>query len=291
MKSKLWQVFDELQKDNYAKDLSPKTIETYDYSLTRTLRELDARGISEPSGINDEFISGFKYKLRKANLQNESVNSFLKALRRYLNFSYQKGYIRSVPKVELIRLEEKIKPTLTMQEVKLILESCDLSVPSVMCILYLGTGIRSRTMCHIRVEDSDLEAQLLTCKVTKNRKILTLPLTNSLCDMLKAYIEKHNKIAGEWLFVNAIGRQFYQKPMYKTINSHYKSLGINCTGVHLLRHTFGKLMVMNKCDAFTLMHWFGHSKTEETKRYVNLFANELAKTVETFNPTANCKFV
>ncbi len=60
--------------------------------------------------------------------------------------------------------------------------------------------------------------------------------------------------------------------------------GVNKTGVHLFRYTFGKIMVKNNCNAMLLQKWLGHRTMEETKKYVKIYSDELNELCEKVAP-------
>ncbi len=77
--------------------------------------------------------------------------------------------------------------------------------------------------------------------------------------------------------------------LYDVQKQFNKSRGVGKTGVHIFRNTFGKLMVKNKCDLFTMQKWFTHDDIKSTKRYIDMYAEDLFETVYEFNPLETMK--
>jgi integrase/recombinase XerD len=54
--------------------------------------------------------------------------------------------------------------------------------------------------------------------------------------------------------------------------------------IHLYRHTFAKLSILNGIDPLRLQKLLGHSTLDMTRKYINLFGIDLKKDIDKFNP-------
>lgn len=292
MSKRIDDVLEEMRLADVAKGLSEHTLFSYHYQYKYLKKYFSAHKITRVRQLLAEhFVEEFTLACVGTGIVNETTNTYLKALRRIYRFAYEHSYLSKLVHVPLMSEADKTKPTLSLNDVDKIFADTGVSTPRVLAIFILGTGLRSRTVRNIKVEDIDFTAKLVTCRKTKNHRLLILPLIEGLCRLLQVYISAHGLKPDDWLFLNSRGGQFRKSSLYATLNKYYEKLGIDKTGVHLIRHTFGKCMVLNHCDEFTLMRWFGHRKTEETKKYVSLFASDLERSIDQFNPLHGREFV
>ena len=56
------------------------------------------------------------------------------------------------------------------------------------------------------------------------------------------------------------------------------------TGRHIYRNTFAKIWILNGGDAFRLQKILGHSSIEMTKRYIEMYSDDLRVNMEELNP-------
>ena len=77
-----------------------------------------------------------------------------------------------------------------------------------------------------------------------------------------------------YLFRNRNGGGMYDRStVYKFVKRYLRRCGVQKSGAHLFRYTFGKIMVENNCNAMLLQKWFGHRTMDETKRYIRLYSS------------------
>lgn len=157
---------------------------------------------------------------------------------------------------------------------------------SVIVAFVLDTALRSKSIRNICVGDLDFENGCVTVRVTKNRDVLVLPLSEMLKNLLIEYIN-FNKMTDEtgYLFPNSCGGQLYDhSSLYKKVNKYMEKCGVKKSGTHLFRYTFGRILIENNCNAMLLQQWFGHRTMEETKKYLRLYSSELKQVCEEVTP-------
>lgn len=278
---------EDFYRDNMNRNLSERSIENYKYLTKVFLDFLTSKEIFTYKQITAETISLYIFNMRCQKQAPTSINTHLRYIRRFMNYISEHRNYKAI-KIKLLKEPELNKTTFDKNEqIKIFKHANYCLTPSVACCLLLGTGVRSRTLINIKVEDIDSQSHLLTCTHTKNGKILVLPLTDFLQQLLKSYIEYHNLIPSDYLIFNKFRQKYTRNGIYAMINKYLKFLKINKTGVHIFRHTFAKGLVLNHCDTLTLMRWLGHSKMEEARTYVKLFSTDLQLSLSEYNPASN----
>ena len=105
------------------------------------------------------------------------------------------------------------------------------------CVNFLCcTGARRSTIINIHKEDLDLENGYCKFRHTKNRKPLTVPITLSLINILKEYIECL-PVDCPYLFPTVNKKKMKERGLTRAIEDYNKSRGIERTSIHLAIHS------------------------------------------------------
>jgi len=121
----------------------------------------------------------------------------------------------------------------------------------------------------------------------KNRKQQFIPLSNTLCSILKEYQAYRKGNPEDFLFCDAYGRQMAKRSCETAIEKYNKSRGVMKSSIHLFRHTFAKKWILNGGDMFRLQKILGHSTLDMVKEYVNMFNDDLQHQFNDYNPLEN----
>ena len=69
-----------------------------------------------------------------------------------------------------------------------------------------------------------------------------------------------------------------------SIRQYNRSRGVEKTSIHLFRHTFAKMYIQAGGDPFRLQKLLNHKDLTMTRRYVNLYSNDLSLDYDKLNP-------
>jgi len=232
-------------------------------------------------------------KMTRANLSPITINSYLRGLRTILYYSMELGYLESF-KINLIKAEKKIKETYSENELQLLLKKPDVKDCNfteyrdwVLVNYFIATGNRLSTVLNILISNVDFDNNAIILSKTKNRRQQIIPLSPKLAEILKEYLQYRQGNQNEFLFCNYAGDKLTKNSLQDTIKKYNKKRGVNKTSVHLFRHTFAKMWILNGGDIFRLQKLLGHSSLDIVKEYVSMFNNDLQKDYEIFNPLDN----
>lgn len=259
------------------KNLRPRTIESYLEKWSKFDKWLDGRDLTK-SVIEDYILH-----LKGSGIKDTTINTELRHIRTIIN------YFNLHIKITLLKVDESIKETYTDKDLQLLLNKpsnkCSFPVYRnwVIVNFLLGTGARASTVCNIRLIDLDLDDGTIRFTHTKNRKLHSIPLTRKLITILLDYVEEIEGIT-EWLFPNQYGNQLTVDTLWGAITNYNKSRGVYSTGLHKFRHTYAKLSIKNGMNVFQLQKFLGHSDLTMTRKYVNLFSDDLRDNLESVNP-------
>ena len=240
--------------------------------------------------LGQDDINDYILWLKERDIRDSTINIQLKALKTVIKFFREKGWIDSGIKVELIKADVEAIEAYTDEEISKLLIKPNLKKCSFVefrnwvCICFLcNTGARRSTLINIQIGDLDLENGYCRYRHTKNRKAQTAPISPSMCNILKEYLEYLPKDC-IYLFPTVLGEQMQVRSLSHTLDDYNKSRGIKRTGVHKFRHWFCKKSVLLGMDLIRLQKIVGHSNLEILRNYVNLLTQDLKKDEVIFNP-------
>lgn len=274
-----------------AKNLSERTIETYEYNVGRFYGYLRSNGIEDIGEIDSSVMEDYTLELLDTLNKKTSVNSILRAVRTFCNYCMRNGMIEEKFKINMIKTEKKIKKTYNDKELKILLEKpdladCDFSEYRtwVMINWMLSTGNRIKTMRNVKIKDLDFESGYIKLRVTKNRHQQIIPFGRELQKIIREYIDYRDGEDDDYLFCNIYGEKLSTTAMTTSVRRYNLSRGVPKTSSHLFRHTFAKKWILNGGDIFRLQKILGHKSLEMVKEYVNMFGTDLKENFEEFNP-------
>lgn len=245
---------------------------------------------TELNQLEQEDINDYVLWLKERDIRESTVNIQLKALKTVIKFFGDKGWIDSNIKVELIKADIEEIEAYTDDEISKLLVKPNLKKCSFVeyrnyvCVCFLcNTGARRSTIVNIQINDLDLDNGYCHYRHTKNRKAQTVPISPSMCNIFKEYVEYLPKDC-TYLFPTVLGEQMQARSISHTIDDYNKSRGIQRTGMHKFRHWFAKKSVLLGMDLIRLQKILGHSNLEILRNYVNLLTQDLKKDEVVFNP-------
>lgn len=245
---------------------------------------------TELNQLEQDDLNNYVLWLKERDIKESTINIQLKALKTVIKFFKGKGWIDNNIKVELIKADVEVIEAYTDEEISKLLIKPNLKKCSfvdyrnwVCCCFLCNTGCRRSTLINIQIEDLDLENGFCHYRHTKNRKAQTVPISPSMCNILKEYLEYLPKDC-IYLFPTVLGEQMKPRSISHSIDDYIKSKGIERTGLHKFRHWFAKKSVLLGMDLIRLQKILGHSNLEILRNYVNLLTQDLKKDEVIFNP-------
>ena len=227
----------------------------------------------------------------KSTLQNDvSINSYLRDLITTLHFLMNEGYIAPF-KMKSIKVDKTSVETYSEDELRILLQKPNVKKSSfieyqswVMTNFLFSTGVRQRSLMHIKVKDLDFDNNLVYVNVTKNRKPLIVPINQTLVHILEEYLKyRKHKSKEDYLFCNVFGEQLVKSTCYNMLADYNKRRGVETTGIHRYRHTFARQWILNGGNVVSLSRLLGHSSLQITQNYINLLVSDVAKEVDSVN--------
>ena len=235
-------------------------------------------------------FNNFVQHLIKLDWSIATKNKTLGHLRVFFYWMMNKGYCEPF-KIRLLRGQDPTMKFFTEEEVELLLKKPSNSFGSqrmyTVCCFICRTGARLSTLINLKLEDLDFRERTITFRHLKNKKAAILPMTDSLRLALTNWITDWD--LKEYVFCDVYGNQMTVSNFEKAFRRYCTEQGVKPRGPHSLRHAFRRMYIKKGGDALTLQRLLTHSSLEMTKRYVELFTDDLRKPLETFSPLDNIK--
>ena len=262
--------------------------------LNTTPKELPIEHLT--SGVAQ---SAFIHYLETLNINQQTINSYLRGFRAFGNFCEEEGYIDGF-KCPIKEVEPPIKEVYSDEELHRLLKKPDISdfvEFRSYCIisLILNTAARSNTILNIKICDLELEEGYINFNTTKAHKIVRLGLERKTKRDLEEWVNYWRIGKGasptDYLFCNEYGEQLSRSALAKSIAKYNNSRGVEKTSIHLFRHTYAKKWITSGGDIISLERVLTHSELEMVKRYSNLYGSDVKKEIEEHSAISQLKVV
>ncbi|MGD6964073.1 tyrosine-type recombinase/integrase [Fictibacillus phosphorivorans] len=287
-------------EDCIVRNLREHTVKYYNNELGAFIRLLQGQGVELTlQGMNETIIKENVIKaMQGQGIKPVSINTRLTALRAFFNWLHKQRYIKRNPMAEVSMLNHRkeIIETLTVEQLNQLLNACDLRTFTgvrdyTILLLFIETGVRVNELAGIEVGDINFAGGNIHIRNAKSYTERVVPIQTRMKEQLRKWLAVRGDLATEALFVTVDNtplskRQIQSRVTHYGGKSKIKGVRVSC---HTLRHTFAKLCVVNGSSAFHLMQILGHTDISMTKRYVNLFSNDVAEGHKKFSPLNNLR--
>ena len=281
--------FDEFVVAQTAKGFSESTIKNYHSHFHSISKHFD---IEKPFGeLTQADIDGMIGSMRESGLATNSISSYLRVFKTFMNWSQQQGYTTlTVPNYKQV---ETAKDPYTDEELLRLLEkpkaNCNFCEYRnwVIVNFLLNSGCRAATVRNIQNRDVDFSNSRIVFRHTKTHKVQVVPLCSQMVRILKEYCKTRGGGESDYLFCDEYGEMLSANALRLAIERHNRSRGVEKTSIHLFRHTFARKYLID-CggDAFMLQKLLGHSTLKMTRHYCNIYDADLAKNYDRLSPLA-----
>ena len=172
------EVFEDFVVAQTAKGYTEKTIANYRSHFKSISRHIDIDRAF--SNLTQADIDGMIVSMRESGLATNSISSYVRVFKTFMNWSRQQGYTTlTVPNYKQV---ETVKETYTDEELLLLLEKpkvngtfCEYRNWVIINFL-LNSGCRASTVRNIQNRDVDLSSSRIVFRHTKTHKVQVVPL-------------------------------------------------------------------------------------------------------------------
>lgn len=243
---------------------SEKTKENYILHIKKFLNFLGTKQIIH---CNSKDFQNYldNYKFSSVSQQNQVINS--------IRFLYKYGLNKKYDKVSFQRprSEKKLPQVIDKDFILDRISKIENKKHKAIISLAFSTGMRVSEIINLKIDDFDLERNLIHIKNAKGNKDRIVPLSDKMRLILREYFKEFRPKT--FLF----NGQFELKYSSKSCNQIVKKyLGENYH-FHTLRHSSFTALLENGTDLRIIQSIAGHSSSKTTEIYTHVSKNLLSK--------------
>jgi integrase/recombinase XerD len=290
--------------------LAANTLGAYRRDLRRYAAFLRARGITDPSRVEEATVVAYVQSLEAARdddgrpcFARASVARALVAVRSFHRFCVDEGIAGVDPSEEVgaPRVPQGIPKALTEPEVDALLGAVPGDDPrarrdrAILETLYAG-GLRISELVGLDRPDVDLDAGLLRV-FGKGAKERLVPIGRTAHRALEDYLvagrpalerpRARTRADGEAVFLNARGGRLTRQGCWKIVRAAGARVGLEGRlSPHVLRHSCATHMLDHGADIRVVQELLGHASLSTTQVYTKVSPERLRAVYELAHPRA-----
>jgi len=282
----------------YEKRYSNHTLLSYKTDLVQLQNFLDSNypetSIEE---VNHAILRDWIISLSESGFNENSINRKLVALRSFYKFLLKKGLIEKNPVAKLSNLKTKkgLPHFVRENDMKMIIDEEQFEHDFIgkrdqliLEILY-GTGIRLSELIELRIKDIDAANNSLKV-IGKRNKERIMPISRTLCILMKSYISLKNEQScgnvSEYLIVSNRGEKSYPMMINRIVKKCLQKTSVDKKSPHILRHTYATHLLERGADLNAVKDLLGHQSLAATQVYTHNSLGKLKKVFDQAHPKA-----
>ena len=253
-------------------------------------------GIADVKDVTPSVIRVWMVAMKERGVSNRSIGRKIACLRTYFTFLYKEGLIPENPMLKIMapKVGKRNPSYILNDDMEKILDekSADGSFFGMRDYLILelvyATGMRQAELLELRECDIDYENQEIKVE-GKGRKERIVPVSPTLLEKLKVYIEKKKslKTDTDYLFVNKRFEHMSKKQLYSLVCKELEKINVAKHSPHVLRHSFATNILEQGGDLSAVKDILGHKSIETTQVYTHTTIEELKKAYKLAHPRSD----
>lgn len=251
-----------------------------------------------PDSVKFSHLEGFVNWINKIGLGAASQARILSGIRAFYKFLLIEDIIEDDP-TELLegpKLSRKIPDILSYDEICLIMDAMDMSLPhaqrnrAMLETLY-ACGLRVSELVGLRISNYFPKPGFVKV-LGKNNKERITPIGSAAIKHINLYVEgSRNSMMNiqkgheDFIFLNRRGRQLTRVMIFKIVKDAVAHAGIKKTiSPHTFRHSFATHLVEGGADLRAVQEMLGHESITTTEIYTHIDTSYLRETIINCHP-------
>ncbi len=277
--------------------LSLNSIQNYGRDVRKLMAFLQRHRLEDlPLDIGRDTVQQFVYEVARE-VSPRSQARIISGLNSFFNYLLFEDYRTDTPMdlIESPKTGRKLPDTLSVDEVRAILEAIDRSTPEgernrAMLETLYGCGLRVSELIGLRLSDIYFEEQFISVrgKGDKQRFVPILPLTMKHINLYRDQVRVHQPIqkgAQDMLFLNRRGRPLSRAMVFTIVKQLGELAGIRKNiSPHTFRHSFASHLLSNGADLRAIQQMLGHESITTTEVYLHVDRTKLSEVVNAYHP-------
>ena len=253
--------FADVYRGLHVATLAETTQERFGHSVKHLKKAFSS---SHLSSISSQDIQAYHSTRRRDGAAPATIDKELRTLRAMLRKAVEWGQLRESPKIQTVRLEEKHRDFLTMDQLEQLVAECDYPLKAFVA-LYAYAGLRASEIRALEWKDVDFKRDELVIRRSKGRRSDRLPILEQLRDILQAAPRQ-----GDRVMSGRIGRD-----VRNGFKGALDRAGLPRIRPHDLRHSFVSNLFIAGANLREVQELARHKDIRTTMRYAHLAPGRL----------------
>ncbi|MGB4019260.1 MAG: tyrosine-type recombinase/integrase [Syntrophomonadaceae bacterium] len=267
-------------------DRSQSTVTGYTRELAKLNEFLQQKhnGLVYLEDIVLQDLEDFMLREKEKGLSSASRSSTLYTLRSFYNYACKKELCKKnfAVLLEPIKVQQKERDYLTEQEFEELTQAIKQPVVRTMVKTMFYTGGRITEMVKLKMEDVDLDKNVLHIIKGKGNKDRDIPISLKLHQILVHYLKhiRQPEKPTDRFFTTVTTGQVSNNYVNECIRDGVRKLGWKRDiSAHVLRHSFSSNLLAKGASVVSIQKLLGHSSLAVTTRYLHQDQDTLSAAV------------
>jgi len=255
---------------NYA----PRTIDTYIKAINTFF------SFSNQTSPSQKLLFDYALFLKNKNLSFSHIKNCVMAVKLYselmlgikLNSNFLSHY----------RKERKLPDVLSIEEIKLVIDSIENLKHRTSISLIYSCGLRISECVNIKVSDIDSKRMMIKVVQSKGKKDRYVPLSGKMLLLLREYYKGYKP--KEYLFEGQTEKYYSTRSIQSILKSAISKTKIKKKiSVHSLRHSYATHLLEQGTDISLIQKLLGHKDIKTTLLYTQISQSQISKIKNPFD--------
>lgn len=264
---------------------SKETIKSYNSDLTSFEHFLEVKYncavyINEIKSLD---VEDYLYHLRERSLKSSSISRNLYTLRSLWNYAYKNKLCEwnITTSLEPVKIQRKERTFLNSEEINIFINNIDHPLIKTVVQTLFYTGMRISECLNLKIENIDLDNEIIHVINGKGSKDRDLPINKTLLPILKNHlISKNDEANNNYVFSTKRSGHLSSPYVNRILDDTVKKLGWKKhISAHILRHSFASNLIKNGVSIVYVQKLLGHSNLKVTSIYTHADMEELNKSI------------
>jgi site-specific recombinase XerD len=234
---------------------------------------LEKSGINHVKAIGIPIIERYVAHLEQEGLASVTRKRRVVAIRSFLAFLYQDGYIDTniAKRIVLPFTESSMPYVLTQTECDRIRQACAGNPRDRATIeILLQTGIKLSEITRLTLNDISFgedQSGFMRMLASRGKRERIIPLNIKVSVAIKNYLDARKNIGNNILFLNRFGEPIGERGVQKMFRKYLQKAEVGRATVQTLRHTFGAQHIAKGTSLKTIQEVMGLKDARSTTIY------------------------
>lgn len=266
--------------DRDAAHCTPATLKWYRKYLGALVDWLHAQGVDRVADVTPDRLRSYLVELQGKELAPRTVHHHASAARTFFLFLEYEGLLpgdNPMRRVKMPRLPKEILPALTAEDVRKLLNACDVERDRALVLFLLDTGVRAAECAALDVGNVDMTTGAVMVRAGKGRKDRVVYLGKQARRQLTRYLgARGTPPAAAPLWVALVsGERLTTWGLRQILDRLSVRTGVKPVSPHTFRRTFALWSLRAGMDLVRLAALMGHSDLKVLQRYLKIVEQDL----------------